>query len=533
MTKVSFRACVAAAAIVLAASPLRGQVVVQSTPASALREGLARRLQQGAVIDGRLNDPAWQQAELFTGFTQREPASGSPATERTEVRIFTDAEALYVGAWLFDSRASEIVSGEKVRDGQLSNSDYFSFILDTYRDRQNGFLFGTTPAGIEYDGQVTREGEGGGVFQQGQTRAQSGAMGGFNLNWDGSWTVATSRDENGWYAEFRIPFTTLRYGAGATQEWGLNLARLIRRTNEEVFWAPIPRQFGLHRLSLAGILTGVAPPVSRVATITPYVIASSRSEHVPVKRTTSELDFGFDAKYGLTPSLTLDLTYNTDFAQVEVDDQRVNLTRFPIFFPEKRPFFLENAGAFSAGTPQAVDLFFTRRIGIDSLGNPLPLLGGGRLTGRVGGLTVGAMQLLTNDFATLRGQSYTVGRVARELGRRSRIGLIGVQRMARENSGDWHRTFGADGRIGLGNEWTGDWWLGLTDSPTRGDDKFGGSGRIGYSTNNWNNSVRYVQVGSDFVPELGFLNRPGGYRFTEIMVMRLVRDESSVSGIRT
>jgi hypothetical protein len=527
MTNVILRACLAAAAIVLVASPAESQVVVQSTPGSAIREGTARRLTQGAVIDGRLNDAAWQQAELFTGFTQREPVTGSPASERTEVRIFTDAEALYVGAWLFDSRAAEIIAGEKIRDGQLSNSDYFSFIVDTYRDRQNGFVFGTTPSGIEYDGQVTREGEGGGVFTAGQTRAQSGGMGGFNLNWDGSWTVATSRDENGWYAEFRIPFTTLRYGAGASQEWGLNLARLIRRTNEEVFWSPIPRQFGLHRLSLAGALTRVAPPVSRVATITPYVIGSMRSEHVPVKKTSSELDFGFDAKYGLTPSLTLDLTYNTDFAQVEVDDQRVNLTRFPIFFPEKRPFFLENAGAFSAGTPQAVDLFFTRRIGIDSLGNPLPLLGGGRLTGRVGGFTVGAIQMLTNDFATLDGQSYSVGRVAREVGRRSRIGLIGVQRMARENSDDWHRTFGADGRIGLGNDWTGDWWLGLTDSPVRGDDKFGGSGRVGYSTNNWNNSIRYVQVGSDFVPELGFLNRPGGYRFTEIMLMRFVRDDKS------
>jgi hypothetical protein len=524
MKKASLRACLAAAIIVLAVPRAEAQVV-QSTPASALREGSARRFQQGAVIDGRLSEPMWQQADLFTGFTQREPTTGAPSSERTEVRIFTDAEAIYVGAWLFDSRAQDLVAGEKVRDGQLGNSDYFAIILDTYRDRQNGFVFGTTPSGIEYDGQVTREGEGGGVFQSGQNRAQSGAMGGFNLNWDGSWTVATSRDSLGWYAEFRIPFTTLRFGAGSTQTWGLNLARLIRRTNEEIFWAPIPRQFGLYRLSLAGALADVSPPVNRVATITPYVIAATRQEHTPVRRTTSEIDAGFDAKLGLTQSLTLDLTYNTDFAQVEVDDQRVNLTRFPLFFPEKRPFFLENAGVFSAGTPQAVDLFFSRRIGIDSLGTPLPLLGGGRLTGRVGDFTVGGMQLLTNDFSTLKGQSYSVGRVARELGRRSRIGLIGVQRMAREDSDDWHRTFGADGRIGVGNDWTGDWWLGLTDSPIRGDDNFGGSGRVGYSTNNWNNSVRYMQVGSDFVPELGFLNRPGGYRFTEIMVMRFVRDE--------
>jgi hypothetical protein len=515
-----------AAALTLSASPTLAQILATTaTPsANAAREGAARQLGTAPVIDGKLDEPIWRQAELFSGFTQREPTPGVPSSERTEVRIFTDPEALYVGAWLFDSRAAEIVLGEKVRDAQLNASDYFVFILDTYRDRQNGFVFGTTPAGIEYDGQVTREGEGGGVFQSGQTRAQVGTMGGFNLNWDGSWTVATSRDEKGWYAEFRIPFTTLRYGAGASQTWGLNLGRLIRRSNEEVYWAPLPRQFGLYRLSLAGSVTGIAPPVQRVARFTPYVIGAARQEHTPLKRSVNEQDGGFDAKYGLTPSLTLDLTWNTDFAQVEVDDQRVNLTRFPLFFPEKRPFFLENAGVFSAGTPQAVDLFFSRRIGIDSLGNPLPLLGGGRVTGRVGDFTVGGMQLLTNDFATLRGQSYSVGRVSREVGRRSRVGFIGVQRMAREDSDDWHRTLGVDGRLGVGNDWTGDAWLGLTDSPLRGNDNAGWSGRVGYSTNNWNNSARVVQVGSDFVPELGFLNRPGGHRFTEIMVMRLVRD---------
>jgi hypothetical protein len=518
------RAGIAAAALLISASILPAQVITQTPSAPQPRQGTARRMTQAPVIDGKLDEAVWRQAELFTGFTQREPQTGAPASERTEVRIFTDATALYVGAFLYDSRAAEIVPGEKVRDVQLSNSDYFSLILDTYQDRQNGFVFGTTPAGIEYDGQVTREGEGGGVFQQGQNRAQSGAMGGFNLNWDGSWTVAASRDSLGWYAEFRIPFTTLRYGAGSSQTWGLNLARLIRRTNEEVFWAPIPRQFGLNRLSLAGTLAGVEPPVNRIATITPYVTGSTRTNYQPAKLGTSEFDAGFDAKYGVTQSLTLDLTYNTDFAQVEVDDQRVNLTRFPLFFPEKRPFFLENAGVFSAGTPQAVDLFFSRRIGIDSLGNPLPLLGGGRLTGRIGDLTVGGLQLLTNDFSTLKGQSYSVGRVARELGRRSRIGIIGVQRVARDSTDDWHRTLGVDGRLGVGNDWTGDWWLGMTDSPIRGNDNTGYSGRLAYSTNNWNNNIRYMQVGSDFVPELGFLNRPDGYRYTEIMLMRFVRD---------
>jgi hypothetical protein len=251
---------IAVACLPSVVTPLRAQQIISTTGAAPVRHGSARLLKQSVTIDGKLDEAVWRDAELFTGFTQREPVQGAPGTERTEVRIFTDAQALYVGAWLYDSRAAEIVPGEKVRDGQLINSDYFGLILDTFRDRQNGFVFATTPAGIEYDGQVTREGEGGGVTQTGQTRAQTGAIGGFNLNWDGSWTVATSRDSLGWYAEFRIPFTTLRYGAGATQTWGLNLARLVRRTNEETFWAPIPRQFSIYRLSLAGTLDGLTPP---------------------------------------------------------------------------------------------------------------------------------------------------------------------------------------------------------------------------------------------------------------------------------
>ena len=191
----------------------------------------AHPTQKPPVVNGHLDDEAWRDAEPFAGFVQRELHEGAPVTERTEVRILTDGQALYIGAWLYDREPSRIVPGDKVRDVDLTNSDYFAIILDTYLDRQNGFVFATTPAAIEYDGQVVKEGEGGGVTQTGQTRAQTGSMGGFNLNWDGSWTVATSVDSLGWYAEFRIPFSTLRYGGGSTQTWGLNFARSIRRKN--------------------------------------------------------------------------------------------------------------------------------------------------------------------------------------------------------------------------------------------------------------------------------------------------------------
>lgn len=490
-----------------------------------LRVGDAKRITVGPVIDGHLDEAAWKDAQPFTDFVQREPAEGQPVSERTEARILVDGEALYVAAWLFDRDPQGIVPGEKLRDGTIANSDYFGFILDTYLDRQNGFVFATTPAGVEYDAQVVKEGEGGGVFQQGQTRAQSGSMGGFNLNWDGSWKVMTSRDSLGWYAEFRIPFSTLRYGGGAAQAWGLNLARNIRRKNEESFWSPIPRQFNLYRLSRAGTLQGLQVPVRRVATITPYVLGSTSRDFTTSSKFGSTGDFGVDAKYGLTPSLTLDLTYNTDFAQVEVDEQRTNLTRFPLFFPEKRPFFLENAGTFSAGTPQAVELFFSRRIGIDTLGNPVPIQGGGRITGRVGGTTVGLLQIFTDATATTtNGNSFSVARVSRELSTRSRVGVLAVQRMSTDSSGDHNRVYAADGRIGVGDAWTVDWWGAKSETPGRSGNDLAGSVRVGYSTSKWNNGLRYVEVGSDFNPEVGFLNRSGGYQYYEPSLMRFVRN---------
>jgi len=479
------------------------------------------------VVDGRLNDAAWRDATPITGFIQRELHEGAPITERTEVRIVTDGQALYVGAWLYDADPSGIVPGEKVRDGDISKSDYFGILLDTYHDRQNGFVFTTTPAAIEYDAQVVNEGEGGGIQLPGQTRASAGSLGGFNLNWDGTWTVATSVDSAGWYAEFRIPFTTLRYAAGEQQTWGLNLVRSIRRKNEESFWSFVPRQFSLMKVSHAGTLAGVHVPARRVLTATPYVLTGVERNFAVDPEAKSRGDVGGEIKYGVTPSLTLDLTYNTDFAQVEVDEQRTNLTRFPLFFPEKRPFFLENAGIFSAGTPQAVDLFFTRRIGIDTLGQPVPILGGGRVTGRVGAVTVGALQIFTDRATTQGAMSYSVLRLQHELAARSRIGVIAIQRTATAKSGDWNRVTGVDGRIGIHDALTIDWWGAASATPGRDRDASAFSARLAYQTGSWNNLARIIQVGRDFDPEVGFLNRPDGYRFYESTVMWIKRYSGS------
>ena len=500
------------------------QIPGASTPERPGRVGTPVTVQVAPVIDGKLDDPAWSQAQPLTGFLQRELHEGDPVTERTEVRIVTDGQALYIAARLYDRDAKRIIVGEKIRDVQIENSDYFAIALDTYLDRQNGFVFATTPAGVEYDGQIVKEGEGGGLTVGGQTRAQSGSMGGFNLNWDGSWTVATTIDSLGWTAEFRIPFSTLRYAGGSVQSWGLNFARGIRRKNEDAYWSFIPRQFNLYRLSRAGTLEGIHVPTPRLATVTPYVLGGSRRDFSTDTHFQRTSEVGADAKLGLTPSLTLDLTYNTDFAQVEVDEQRTNLTRFSLFFPEKRPFFLENAGVFSAGTPQAVDLFFTRRIGIDTLGNAVPIRGGGRLTGRVGDFSVGALEIVTDGLAGKQpGNSYSVARVVRELPMHSRIGALFVERIATQNSGNRNGTYALDGRVGFSDAVTLDWWGARTSTPGRGGDDKGYGLRTGYSTGNWNNTARVIQVGRDMNPEVGFLNRMGGYRYYELALMRFVR----------
>ena len=233
------------------------------------------------VVDGRLDDDVWAEATRFTDFVQREPREGEPVSERTEVRLLTDGEALYVAAWLCDREPHGIVPGEKIRDVTLTNSDYFAIILDTYLDRQNGFVFATTPAGVEYDGQVVKEGEGGGVIQSGQTRAQAGSMGGFNLNWDGSWRVVTSTDSTGWYAEFRIPFSTLRYGGGRHADLGpqpralASGARTRRRSGRSSRGSSTSTACRARERWRAS-----ASPSRRVATVTPYVLGRTQRNYL-------------------------------------------------------------------------------------------------------------------------------------------------------------------------------------------------------------------------------------------------------------
>ncbi len=254
--------------------------------------------------------------------------------------------------------------------------------------------------------------------------------------------MATSIDGGGWYAEFRIPFNTLRYGAD-NAAWGFNLTRRVRRLNEESFWSPVPREFNLYRLNYAGDLEGLEPPFRRLGTVTPYGFTSTARNYEAGETSFDEdAEFGGEAKLQITRGLTLDMTVNTDFAQVEVDDQQTNLTRFSLLFPEKRPFFLENAGFFTVGAGGA-DLFFSRRIGIAD-GEQVPIKGGGRLSGKVAGLNVGLLHIQT-DGVTGRStdNAYSVAPVARELPNRSRVGALFVDRSG-DASGDYNRTFAAE-----------------------------------------------------------------------------------------
>ncbi len=500
------------------ASPTHDQL----TPTT--RVVIATRVQTPPAVDGDvLKDPAWARAKPTTGFWQTRPDAGQPASERTEVRIVYTTEAIYFGVICYDRRPEAIIVSDSRRDAPLDETDSFQIILDTYHDRLNGFVFGTNPAGIEYDGQVTNEGVG---TSFGGRRQRGGSGGGFNINWDASWEVRTQVGDFGWSAEFAIPFRTLRYGRGASQTWGVNFQRNIRRRKETAFWAPLPRQFDLYRLSMAGLLTGIEIRNQRNLKLTPYVLGEVRRDFTQQSRPDWQRNAGFDLKYGITPSLTLDATYNTDFAQVEVDEQQINLNRFNLFFPEKRPFFLENAGLFAVGSPGEVEMFFSRRIGIAPDGGAVPIVGGIRVSGKVGPASVGLLNMQTEAVAgVIQANNFTVVRVRQELPNRSAVGMIfvnrqGTGRQAADN--DYNRTFAADGRWGIGKFGLVSGFLARTWTPgMRGDQhalKLAGR----YDSQGWMLVAGYTEVADNFNPEVGFLQRKG-FRKPEFLIMRRIR----------
>ena len=491
---------------------------------------VAERSGEAPILDGDvLNDAAWADAMSVSGFLQSTPNEGEPATERTEVRVIFTEDTVYFGVVCYDRDPASIIVSDSRRDSSMNDADSFQMVLDTFNDQQNGFVFGTTPAGQEYDGQVVNEGEGRGGFRTGGAGGFSrGSGGGFNLNWDGAWQVRTAISDIGWSIEFAIPFRTIRYGDQVDQEWGVNFQRTIRRRNEAAFWAPLPRQYNLYRVSMAGLLEGVEAPVglSRNLQFTPYVIGELVKRDADTRDTTLAVgDWGGDVKYSVTSGLTLDATYNTDFAQVEVDDQQINLDRFNLLLPEKRPFFLENAGLFAvnnAGPASGrnmgqTELFFSRRIGISDSGTQIPILAGARMSGKMtNNTTVGLLNMQTEAVDGLAtANNFTVARMRRELPNRSNFGGIFVNRQGTGGlvrPDDYNRSYAVDGRWGIGQNGTVQGFVGRTQTPglTGRDHALNFSGQ--YDSEMWRVISGYQENGEDFNPEVGFLRRRNGFR---------------------
>jgi hypothetical protein len=475
------------------------------------------------VIDGDvLQDEVWKAVTPIDQLWQTKPNAGFPASEKTEIRIGYTATTFYLSVVCYDAEPQRLVVSDARRDATLDNTDSFLFILDTYHDGQNGFIFGTNSIGIEYDGQVDNEGQG----NFSVARLQSGVIGGFNLNWDASWTVKAVVGDFGWSAEFAIPLRTLRFASGKDQVWGINFQRNIRKTNEIAYWAPLPIQFDLKRLSLEGTLTGLNLQSPGNLKLIPYALGrASRDFKADPSETKLQPEFGADVKYSITPAVTLDLTYNTDFAQVEVDQEQVNLDRFNLFFPEKRPFFLENAGQFSVGSPGEVDLFFSRRIGIGPEGEIVPIIGGARLSGKIKNTNIGFLNLFTDDVSELEIQenNFTVARINQQLAQRSSIGAIFINRQGMgEADNDYNRTYALDGKWGIGKKATISGFYAQTQTPDTVSNETAFKLLASYEWNGLRSSLGYSEVGQGFNPEVGFLLR-SAYRKPEASIFKQIR----------
>ena len=476
-------------------------------------------------VDGVLDEAVWQNADPATGFVQAEPREGQPASERTEVRIAYDEANLYIAAWLFDAESDRIIVNDIRKDFTVENQDAFEIILDTFNDHRNGYVFRTNAEGARGDQQVANEGRE------------------VNASWDAVWFVRTKRTQEGWTAEFAIPFRALRFAdsGGSDMSWGINFSRRIRRKNEVSFWSPVPRAYNLNRVSLAGTLAGLPDAAGgRDLRIKPYAAARTIRE-------TGGADFkgsgdaGLDLKYGVTEGVTLDFTLNPDFAQVEVDEQQVNLTQFSQFFPEKREFFLENSGVFYVGdaarnnrvslTPTPDEdllLFFSRRIGLTPSGREIPILAGARLTGQAAGFVVGGLTMQTRETDGLPANHYSVLRARRNVAAASDIGAIFMMRQATgdltdaggailEPRDNFNRVYGADANIRLPGETDWNSYVIRTATPGVTDGQYAVRTSLNHEGNFFHGKGGFMAIGEGFQDDLGYFRRTGIHKwFTDI-----------------
>ena len=455
-------------------------------------------------IDGQLDERVYSDVPSASGFIQVEPDESAPATNRTEVWLLFDDTNIYLSVRCWESNPERVLASDMRRDGgNVSGNDRIGFSFDTFYDRRNAFTFSINPIGGRLDAQITDER-------------------GYNQDWNAVWDFGVGRFDGGWTVETAVPFKSLRYRPGRDQVWGVQIGRHNRWKNEISYLTPIPYGVrGLFQMSMAPTLVGLqVPPGSRNLEIKPYAISDVSTDVAAPPTGSTELgaDIGVDVKYGITQNLTAHLTVNTDFAQVEADEQQVNLTRFSLFFPEKREFFLENQGTFAfggAGTGpsgavggDAPILFYSRRIGLNE-GRAVPIDVGGRLTGRVGAFTLGMLNIQTADEPVSGGQAtnFSVVRVKRNMLRRSSVGAIFAGRSVSTLGAGSNQTYGVDGTFAFYDHLSiNTFWAKTQTDGVSGDDT-SYLGQLEYDGDRYGVSVDRLSIGEGFNPEVGFVRR--------------------------
>ena len=488
------RVCVLGLALALCAAICRGGP--ESSGQSAVEPAEAVRVDHAPQMDGKLDDPEWKLATPISDFRQSEPREGEEPSEKTEVRILYTRHAIYFGVRCFDKTPAGVVATELRRDVSQDLDDHFEILIDSNLDRRGGYVFQVNPLGTQIDGLVVEE-SGGGESTD------------FDSGWDGVWSSEARIDQNGWTATIEIPFKTLNFTHSENVTWGLNFKRFIRRKNEQDLWRGYERRYGLTKVSQAGTLTGIHDIGSgRLFVVKPYGLAQYDVQTGQNAR--FPLTAGVDVKYGLSSNLVLNLTGNTDFADTEVDLQPFNLTPFKVFIPEKRQFFLENAGIFNFALGDQDQLFFSRQIGVDPItGNQVPINGGAKLTGTIGNrLELGVMEVDTRSSGPNPYSNFAVIRLKESLWAGSYIGVMGIDKRSGDPLDSFNQTGGVDTRLVFFKDWFVNAHVAGTQSP--GDP--GGNSDLGASLqykSNWLDAlVERRKTGANFSPEAGFVERP-------------------------
>ena len=480
---------------ILSSSGVRGRTDSRSTHSSPQEnDGVAQavRVEHAPKLDGTLDDPLWQSAKVVTNFRQREPNEGEPATEKTEVRILYAQHAVYFGIHCYDSEPSRILATELRRDVSQDLDDHFQILIDSSHDRRDAYVFEINPLGTQIDGLIVEEG-------------RSSSRGDFDPGWDGVWVSEARITADGWTATVEIPFTTLNFTQSKNVVWGLNFKRFIRRKNEEDLWSAYRRTFGIAKVSRAGELTGITDiGAGRLFVVKPYGLAQYDKQSGGNPR--FPLTGGVDVKYGIRSNLVLNLTANTDFADADVDPVQFNLTPFKIFIPEKRQFFLENAGIFNFNLGAVDQLFFSRNIGIDPVtGQQVPISGGGKMTGSIGRLSLGVMDVNTRSSGPNPYGNYAVVRLKESLWGGSYVGVMGIDKRSGNVLDSYNRTGGVDTRLVFLKDFVVDAHLAGTQSPGKPSGASDVGASLTYKSNWVDGTAARRKIGPNFNPEAGFI----------------------------